>query len=144
MKWTGFFALLTGLALTACATKPEVPVILEGAAWSLLELNGRPVTEISTSPRHPSLRFDPAAGRIGGYAGVNSYGGGYQLEGGTLAIGSLMVTKMAGTPEHMRLEEEFLGALAQVTGWRIENDLLELTSPDGRVLARFTRRVDEA
>jgi heat shock protein HslJ len=85
----------------------------------------------------PSLRFDGAAARATGFAGVNRYAGEYLLDGARLTFGPAVLTKMAGPPERMDLERRFTAALAATTRWRIRERQLELLAGDDYVLAKF-------
>ncbi len=101
----------------------------------LVELNGTAVAP-ANNPRHPTLRLDPAAQRVSGHAGVNSYGGGYELNGPVLRFGQLMSTMMAGPADLMELERDYTAMLRGVTGWRRTAAGLELLAGD-RVVARY-------
>jgi heat shock protein HslJ len=80
--------------------------------------------------------FASENGRVHGRAGVNSLSGTYALAGPALSFGPLAVTKMAGEPRQMQLEQDFLAALARVRTWKIEGNLLILTDGTNE-LARF-------
>lgn len=142
-------ALIVALTAGGCATRPDAggglaaASTLEGVAWSLIELDGRAVAAGNNS-RHPTLRLDPATGRVTGYAGVNSYGGTFFLSGDTLGFGPIVSTKMAGAPEVMRLEQEFLAALAAAKTWQVRGDSLELKDGAGKAIARFLRAPEKA
>jgi heat shock protein HslJ len=51
-------------------------------------------------------------GRAGGRGGVNRIGGTYELEAGTVVLGTFWSTKMAGPPAAMAVEQRVLRALA--------------------------------
>ena len=143
MKFIAAMLFALGLGLAGCATATPADDTLEGTAWSLVEINGRPVAA-GNNPRHPSVRFDATTKRVSGHAAVNNFGGTYVRAGAALNFGPLMATKMAGTPEFMRLEEEYMAVLEKVRGWRVRGGLLEFTAGDGRVVARFARVPDQA
>ncbi len=129
--------LVAGLVLTGCISKrAQAPVVIQPGPWALVELAGRPVS-VTDALRQPSMRFDPAAGRVSGNAGVNRYNGTYTQEGMVLSFGPAAVTKMAGPPELMSIETEFLALLSRVRNWRMDTSWLVLLGPDGEVLARF-------
>lgn len=128
---------LAALLLGGC-TNPagNSGLTLAGPEWTLVELGGRPVESAGGAPV-PSLRFDGAAARAAGYAGVNRYSGEYTLDGARLTFGPAVLTKMAGPPERMELERRFTAALAATTRWRIRDRQLELLAGDDYVLAKF-------
>jgi heat shock protein HslJ len=106
--------------------------------WSLVAIDGDPVA-VSAERSRPSLAFDSKAGRVSGMAGVNRFGGPYVIGPGTLKLGPLMATKMAGSPELNELETRFLRTLERATAWRINGSELELLNGE-QILARFTPR----
>lgn len=113
--------------------EPSVP--LEGTEWILSELNGKAVGA-GANLRGPTLKLDSEAKRASGQSGVNRYSGAYELEGAKLKFGSTMGTRMAGPPEAMDLEKDFLATLEKVSGWRVMKGELELM--DGKaVVMRF-------
>jgi putative lipoprotein len=98
-----------------------------GVHRAALGLGDEPVT----------LQLDKAVSRATGYAGVNRYGGDYQLEGASIRFGLLATTRRAGPPEAEALEMSVLTALAAVAGWKITGDSLELLDATGSRLMRF-------
>lgn len=129
--------LVAGFVLTGCISKrAQTPVVIQPGPWALVELAGRPVS-VTDALRQPSMRFDATAGRVSGNAGVNRYGGTYTQEGMALSFGPAVVTKMAGPPELMNIETEFLALLPRVRNWRMDASWLVLLGQDGEVLARF-------
>ena len=128
------FALgLVLIAVAACAAPPSTddsPAVLAGTNWTLRSLAGGDVTTPS-----PTLSFEEA-GRVGGNAGVNRFGGEASIEGRSLRLGPLMTTRMAGPPDRMELERRYLEALADTNRWSIVDGRLELFGPDG-LLATF-------
>lgn len=113
-------------------------VPLENTEWALVELGGQPAR---TAPDGaPTLRLDSAQRRASGNTGCNSFGGEYELSGGTLRFGVLATTRRACVdPELNQQEAAFLRALAETRGWRVAGDTLVLSGPAGP-LARFAAR----
>ena len=63
------------------------------------------------------------------------HGGGYtSTEDGTLQIGPLRSTMMAGEPDAMTLEQEYLTALSQTFGYTLAGDTLTLYGAADQVL----------
>lgn len=142
--WFGGVIVL-GMVLAGCQSRTmesaAVPASPEGITWMLVELNGTAVAPVD-NPRHPTLRLDPAAQRVSGHAGVNSYGGGYELNGPALRFGQLMSTMMAGPAELMELERDYTAMLRGVTGWRLTAAGLELLARN-RTVARYRSTAGE-
>lgn len=96
--------------------------------WTLLELDD---SAPAAGPRGaPHLTFD-GDGQVYGMSGVNSVRGTWTLEGGTLEIGPLVSTLMAGEPGPTATEQglvALLGAPLQVT---LDEDRLRLATDDG-------------
>jgi heat shock protein HslJ len=91
---------------------------LEGQTWQLergLTVPGK--TTISA-------RF--VGGTVSGHAGVNRYRADYRLRGQDLELGPAATTLMAGDPESMRAEHDYLQLLGAVDGYRIEDGVLVL------------------
>jgi heat shock protein HslJ len=131
--------VLTLVGATGCQTGGPGPgnVTLAGTEWHLKELNGKAYVA-GAGLRQPTLKFDPVKAQVNGISGVNRYFGGYELQGERLKFGQLGGTRMAGTPEAMELEHEFLKMLAQVNKWSIKGNQLELKQ-DRQMLATLTQ-----
>ena len=135
MKSTLLFGIAACFFLAGCVSSAEQPSVpLVGTDWTLIELNGKAVSA-NANLRAPTLKLDPATKRVSGQSGVNRYAGAYELDGAKLKFGSTLATRMAGPPEAMELEKDFLTALEKVSTWRIKSEL-ELS--DGKaVLMKF-------
>lgn len=121
------------------SVKPVVPDNgVEEVYWKLVELNGAKAPLGSGGKEaHLLLRREKSVAR--GFAGCNRFFGDYTLDGEQLSFGELAATKIA-CAEGMELEAEYLSALAQVAGWRVEEEKLSLSDKGGKVLARFVSR----
>lgn len=88
-------------------------------------------------------RLDPEAvgevrledGRVSGRVGVNRFNGSYTVVGDTIELGPAALTRMAGPPEMMDLENRFHRALEGKHKTRIEtrlvlDDLVLVLEPD--------------
>ena len=142
---------LVVLPMSACASTPDpagtpAPATaaaadsLEGPAWRLATIGGRTVTPPYEAGR-PVLTFDAATARVSGTTGANRLTGPYVREGAQgLRIPSAAATRRAPADETVaQLEQDFLGMLEAVRGWRIERGALALLDERGGVLATFTR-----
>ena len=83
----------------------------------------------------PSATF--ADGRVSGSAGCNTYNASYEVDGESLQLGDIASSLMACPPLADPIENEYLGKLRAVDGWRIERDELVLVDGDGNELLRF-------
>lgn len=125
------------LALTGSAgvelTFVEAPMpALEGRRWPVTGFNnGRQAVVSPLSGTSPWLEF--AQGRVNGHTGCNTFRGSYKVDGGTLAIGPLAVTRKAcQRPGLMQQESELLAALRSATKWTIDaRGMLDMHRPDG-------------
>lgn len=71
-------------------------------------------------------------------AGINQVSGGYQAEaGGSLTIGPLIATEMAGPPAAMKTEQIFLKLLTGVTQWKMNGENLVLSNGTPKLEIRF-------
>jgi putative lipoprotein len=99
----------------------EPPAPLVATAWRLVRLGGKPV-EIDA----PVTLAFAGAGRIGGSAGCNRYGGPVELDAASIRLGPLFSTRMACPEPLMAIEAAYLAALEAATAWRLHGDRLVL------------------
>ena len=109
--------------------------ILYSFQWRLTLLNGIPLARDVIAP---FITFDGKTDRASGFSGVNRFFGGYKMKGNTLIFGPIAGTRMAGTPEAMKLEDQFNKALESTTHWRINGTQLEFLA-DTTVVAGFQK-----
>lgn len=130
--------LVAGAALLALRAAPAVarpdPRQLVGPTWRAEDIAGRGVLDRV----QPSLGFSPDR-RVQGQGGCNGFSGPYVAEGDRLRIGPLAASMMGCPGAIGEQERRFLAALAEVRGWRLERDLLHLTSAEGTTLIRLAR-----
>jgi heat shock protein HslJ len=110
-------------------------VALEGPRWTLIELNGDPLAGQERG-RLPYIHLDGGTTRFDGFGGCNRIGGVYTTKGDSLNIGPLISTQMACPDPQMELEHAFTRALGACRNWKIEGEVLSL-STHGRVVARL-------
>lgn len=101
-----------------------------GSPWYLL--GGVVASDPGTSP--VTLTF--TADQVGGRAAVNAWSASYSAtSSGGLTLGPIAVTSMAGPPQAMSAEKEFLDVLATVDGYTtVAAGELYLFSADSNVL----------
>jgi heat shock protein HslJ len=138
-------AFVLGLLGSACGGQPSEPPdeaqqpSLTGPTWHLREMTQAGTSVEVSKDVSITLRVD-AAGQVSGRSAVNRYFGKLlYTDAGELAIGSggLGSTRMAGPPEHMELEKDYLETLARVRTVRRTEKTLTLSSPDGTYVLTF-------
>ena len=121
-----------GVALLAgCSTANTQALI--GHEWRCTRIGSRTLTE----DRTPTLLMTDD-GKASGFAGVNRWFGTYSVDGSTLKFGMMGMTRMAGPPERMQLEQAYADALAAVTRWSVSSGRLQL-SEDNALVLEFTK-----
>ena len=115
------------------AATPDQP--LEGVAWRLTQLDGKPVSP-GQNQRAPFLQFDAQNKRVSGSGGCNRLTGTYLSGPGTLRIGPVASTRMACLDRDTgERENRFFAALEAARGYRIAGRVLTLTDGGGQTLA---------
>ena len=106
---------------------PVMVQVPERNAWQVVSVNA---LSLPPGARRPTLQLDADSGQVSGFAGVNRFGGSYELGADHLSFGALAATRMAGPPGLMAAEQIYLEALSRVDGWRMRDDRLELLVGD--------------
>lgn len=108
---------------------------LTNTRWHLRTL-GVETVRVEAGQRAPYLQLDDRAGdKIAhGYAGCNSFTGGYLVAGSTLGFEKLVSTMRACSD--MTVEDRFLRVLEQTSVYLVENNWLILSGQQGE-LATF-------
>jgi len=127
--------LAVGCAQNKPATQALSEQTLEGAAWTLVELEGQPAP-LGADARAISISF--AAQRASGFSGCNRFTGAYTLEGNRLGFGNLAVTRMA-CAQGMQTEDAVLDALGRVALASLEDGRLRMSDGDSTLLMIFQR-----
>jgi heat shock protein HslJ len=146
------FATFLVLVLASCAPK-NTSKAPSGALFSSIkwtDLTGAPFILTSLTLKMKEIQL-PATrkatmqffdtNRVGGNAGVNRYTVEATVSGkDSIAwTSSPITTRMAGPPEAMSMESDFLQALEAVTRIELEGGTLKLASADGSVRLALTR-----
>ncbi len=126
--------LVRELERRAVAVSASIPSVLAGSSWQVTSMRG---VAVSAGARL-SLAFDEA-GRASGHSGVNRFSAGVKVDGSSMRFEQALSTRMAGTPEAMALERDFLSRLQNVDAWRIEGDRLVLRDAAGTDLIGLQR-----
>ncbi len=115
---------------------PAENAALEGSDWVLSGIVQGDAVVNTWVDADITIKFND--GQVSGNAGCNSYSGGYQTDGESLALSELMSTMMACEEEISQRETEFLAALATVSQFRTEMNQLILTDSNGDAVLFFT------
>ncbi len=117
------------------------PMASLSGEWTLDWMQGTGPVAPSTGRPAPSITI-ATDGKVTGFTGVNRMSSSLdtaRAAKGEFAMGPAASTRMAGPPEAMQLETNFLGALQRATRYRINGDHLVLSDASGEVL-RLARR----
>lgn len=110
--------------------------------WDLSKLAGVDVSSLlPQGSKVPSLSF-LEDGKVSGFTGVNRLSSSLDLSKlakGEFALAPAATTRMAGPPEAMNVESQFLSALSKATGYQLDGNKLNLSDKAGELLS-FVRR----
>jgi len=108
-----------------------------GNDWTLKEMNGKALGEKDSKV---SLTLNEGDKNCNGRSFVNGYGGSIVFSGsgqaGSIKMGSIMSTKMAGSSESMKHETEYFSTLNKVDSFVIHGSELHLKS-GSKVVLKF-------
>jgi len=92
-----------------------------GKVWSLVKLNGQPIT----LEKPPTIQFQ--GGKLSVFGGINRITGSYALlSNQSVVLGELAGTRIAGSPDLSKIETEFSSTLAAVDAFHVEGKRLDL------------------
>lgn len=130
------FFIIAGSILAACSNKSVDALTGD---WRLVSY-GSTSNPTPTSPAvETSLTFGKD-GTVGGSVGCNSFGGDYTASNGTISFESLASTEMACEEPLMQQESAVFQLFANSAAYKIEGNLLTITSSDGANAVVFARR----
>jgi len=126
-------ALLLLAVFTGCRSDPAPAFLwaVTGTVWNITEIED----QVVGAEKLPTLQLEAGGDRVIGFGGVNRLSGTYQLKGDALSFGPLAVTRMAGKPQLMEIEDRFLRVLPTVTSCRVDGNRLELSAGE-KVIVR--------
>jgi heat shock protein HslJ len=130
-----------GISMTGCSSTGiaglaagKDPLSQLAGEWTLSQLGGSPIAGLLAGGKAPTLNF-AKDGVVSGFGGVNRFGGGKvdasQLAQGNLNLGNMFSTKMAGSPEAMKLESDYLAALSNAKSFKLMDGGKGLSLTDG-------------
>lgn len=100
--------------------------------WVLEKLNGSHITKSDFSQGFPTMEINSGTNSFLGFAGCNRMNGSIFFEKELLRFTNIVTTKMMCQSSNK--ESEFLKALQSSTSYKIENNRLSLSNPDGELL----------
>lgn len=104
--------------------------------WKLSEMGQTKLPE-----KEITISFDK--NKVNGNSSVNNYFGSYEIKNNSIKIGPVGSTRMAGPENLMKIEFEYLKLLQDSKTIEFNNNLLILTTNDGKVL-KFEKIDDRA
>lgn len=134
--WCVLLVLAAALAAVSGCASSQDPALLLGKTWECQQY--RPEGGELTEPLSPPPTAEFSKTRISGFSGVNTYGGTYSTDGDSISFGPINATLMAGEPQAMQMEVDYLAALGAASRYRVTESSLELFDDRGSVLARFS------
>jgi heat shock protein HslJ len=121
--WVACAIILCCSTVAAATDKPAViasePEAKLTGEWKLVKLGDKPLPAEDA----PTLRVT-ADDKVSGFAGVNRFFGGLATE--KTLFGPLGMTRKAGPPEAMAIENAYTKALGEATRFTIKDDQLTL------------------
>jgi len=132
--------MILAIAMTASlpggAIAQAAPAGPEGTDWAL--------TSYATGDGMSSVPFAVDAtlhledGQASGSGGCNAFSGSYQLDGASLTFSDELTRTLAICEDEVQaVEDAYLTALPEVTGWAIVADVLELSDAFGDTILTF-------
>jgi putative lipoprotein len=126
-------ALLSLVLAAATMSASAADASLLDTRWTLESVRGMTAVAGRGGPPHMVLGPD---GGINGSTGCNQMGGGFTLDGESIAFSPIRTTRMYCADAY-RTEQELLKAFPDVARFVITGDRLELLTKDGVTLAVF-------
>ena len=123
--------MLALLLLIACDGDFKMSDI--AGKWQLVSMNGQPTPAGMRGGQSVSLEIQED-GKFAGQAPVNRYFGQVDSRQKTFKTGPVGVTMMAGPPELMDAERDFLTVINDVKSVDVTGSMLTLSGPDGKQL----------
>ncbi|HET7717226.1 MAG TPA: META domain-containing protein [Bauldia sp.] len=117
----------------ATMTASAADASLLDTRWTLESVRG--LSAIGGRGGEPHMILGPDGG-LRGSTGCNRMGGGFTVDGDTIAFGPIRTTRMYCADAY-RTEQELLKAFSDVARFVITGDRLELLTRDGVTLAVF-------
>ncbi len=115
------------------AATASLPAELLGR-WKLVAIDGEAIAEVGTTP----FVLFAEDGTVGGVGGINRFNTKVTVAEGKLSFSPAAMTKMAGPPEAMDLEDTFMNRLMSASSYAVDGDNLLMWAGDNEAL-KFAR-----
>jgi heat shock protein HslJ len=125
-----FVLAIGAFVLNSCSTTDLVGQ-LGGKEWNVTSIMGKTLDVNESMKGLPSVNFGEN-GNLFGSTGCNNYNGSFKLNGTSLSLDPGAITKMF-CPESY--EQDFLGAVKQVTNVKMEGSSLNLLNGTNIVMS---------
>lgn len=113
------------MLFTSCASSNKALDI--NGKWNVVSLDG---TEVVAEIAQPSFEFiDGKTYHV--ETGINIINGDFNVKDDVLTLGEGMMTRMAGSPEAMELEDKIVAIIANPIKVAVDGDVLTLTGENG-------------
>ena len=113
----------------------SAPLAIAGAAWTMTEIDNKPVRPASKTHRKISLVFDDEHGTFSGTSGCNDLAGRFETGGGKLTLKSDRSLRICRVDQ--KTERAVRGVINDTRAYRISGTTLDLLNDRGQRLARF-------
>ncbi len=135
LLWIALLVVI-GAMLSACVGPESVSL---AGTWKLISYG----SSINPTPAEPnveaSLTFG-TNGELNGNMGCNGFGGDYKVDGGSITFGPIASTLMACADPVMQQESAAFNVLANTAAFKLEGNLLTITSADGNSVMVLERK----
>lgn len=121
-------ALSVSMLFTSCGSSNKTTDI--NGKWDVVTLDG---TEVVAEIAQPSFEFtDGKTYHV--ETGINIINGDFNVKGDVLTLGEGMMTRMAGSPEAMAIEDQIVAIIANPLKVSVDGDVLTLTGENGSTM----------
>ncbi len=127
-------AMAITLSAVACSTNSNVDLSGE---WAVITISGENVPE---TLKEPVLTFDTTNNTYSGVTGINSISGDYTLENNNITFSDGPMTKMAGDPTSMEIENGYIKAITSAKTFSANDETLTLKDEDGNELMTLKKK----
>lgn len=100
---------------------------LTSGKYIVSTVNGESISDLT-------LEFDTDNKKVSGFSGCNRFFGDYTIEGNTLSFGALGTTRKMCAPKDNTKEQNMLKTLAEVNGFKVSGDQLQLEKDNKTLL----------
>ncbi|MCB8992068.1 MAG: META domain-containing protein [Ardenticatenaceae bacterium] len=115
---------------------PAKNAALEGTQWTLSSIAQNDA--VVSNSIDADITMQLADGTVSGSTGCNEFFGSYTVDGQTLSLSALGLTRRACDEAHGKREQELMAAFEQVTSYRTQLDALTLLDAAGNVVMSWT------